>query len=106
MNLSVRPNERITFKVRHEDADVAVVDKPAGVVTQPGKGHEHDTLLNGLFARWGPLLQNLGKGRDYGLLHRLDRATSDPKRWCRSFQDRARWHVRQACRVSSRASLR
>jgi 23S rRNA pseudouridine1911/1915/1917 synthase len=76
MNLSVRPNERITFKVRHEDADVAVVDKPAGVVTQPGKGHEHDTLLNGLFARWGPLLQNLGKGRDYGLLHRLDRATS------------------------------
>lgn len=76
MNLSVKPNDRVTFKVRHEDADVVVVDKPAGIVTQPGKGHDEDTLLNGLFARYGAELQNLGKARDFGLLHRLDRQTS------------------------------
>jgi 23S rRNA pseudouridine1911/1915/1917 synthase len=76
MQLSIPPNERITFKVRHEDADVVVVDKPARLVTQPGKGHERDSLLNGLFARYGAQLQNLGRARDFGLLHRLDRQTS------------------------------
>lgn len=74
--LAIEPNDRVTFKVRHEDADFLVIDKPAGLVTQPGLGHEHDTLLNGLFAQYGALLQNLGKDRDYGLLHRLDRETS------------------------------
>lgn len=73
---SVEPNPGVTFKVRHEDADVLVVDKPAHLVTQPGKGHGADSLLNGLFARHGAELQNLGAGRDFGLLHRLDRETS------------------------------
>lgn len=45
-------------------------------MTQPGKGHEDDTLLNGLFAKYGDALQNLGRSRDFGLLHRLDRQTS------------------------------
>jgi 23S rRNA pseudouridine1911/1915/1917 synthase len=64
----------------HEDADLLVVDKPAGLVTQPGKGHASDSLLNGVFAlrdgTMGKLLHNLGARRDYGLLHRLDRETS------------------------------
>jgi 23S rRNA pseudouridine1911/1915/1917 synthase len=76
MQLSIPPNDRVTFKIRHEDADVVVVDKPARLVTQPGKGHERDALLNGLFARYGAQLQNLGRARDFGLLHRLDRQTS------------------------------
>src|SRR5262245_2328713 len=75
-HLSIEPNERVTFKVRHEDDDVLVVSKPARVVTLPGKGHERDSLLNGLFARYGARLQNLGRQRDFGLLHRLDRGTS------------------------------
>jgi len=74
--LSIEPNDRVTFKVRYEDQDVMVVGKPAGVVTTPGLGHEADSLLNGLFARMGNRLQNLGKQRDFGLLHRLDRDTS------------------------------
>ena len=73
---SVLPNEEVQFKVHHEDADVLVIGKPAHLVTQPGLGHESDSLLNGLFARWGKQLQNLGKARDFGLLHRLDRETS------------------------------
>lgn len=74
--LSVMPNPEITFAVAFEDAHLAVVSKRAGLVTQPGKGHESDALLNGLFARWGVQLQNLGAARDFGLLHRLDRETS------------------------------
>lgn len=75
-SLSVEPNAAITFKVRYQDDDLLVADKRSGLPTQPGLGHESDTLLNGLFALAGEKLQNLGKSRDYGLLHRLDKETS------------------------------
>jgi 23S rRNA pseudouridine1911/1915/1917 synthase len=74
--LSVTPNDAVTFRVCYEDEFLLVVGKPAGIVTLPGKGHESDTLLNGLFARCGKQLQKLGKERDFGLLHRLDKDTS------------------------------
>ncbi|GJM19174.1 MAG: hypothetical protein DHS20C14_13870 [Phycisphaeraceae bacterium] len=73
---TIEPNPRVTFAVLHEDDELAVVSKPARVVTHPGVGHEHDTLLNGLFARWGDKLNQMGAGRDWGLVHRLDRETS------------------------------
>jgi 23S rRNA pseudouridine1911/1915/1917 synthase len=77
---AIRPNPAITPQVLHEDADLLIVEKPAGLVTQPGKGHSSDSLLNGLFAahdgRLGKLLHNLGVRRDFGLLHRLDKDTS------------------------------
>ena len=73
---TIEPNERVTFAIAHRDDDLLVIRKPPGVVTQPGVGHEHDTLLNGLFARFGPELQQLGQKRDFGLVHRLDRETS------------------------------
>jgi 23S rRNA pseudouridine1911/1915/1917 synthase len=66
----------VPFEIAHEDGDLLVVSKPAGVVTQPGKGHLRDALLNGVFALHGKTLQNLGKKRDFGLLHRLDKGTS------------------------------
>lgn len=74
--LAVKPNPAVPFTIVHEDNDLLVVEKPAGVVTQPGKGHMHDALLNGVFARYGKLLHNLGVRRDFGLLHRLDKDTS------------------------------
>lgn len=52
------------------------VAKPAGVVTQPGRGHLDDTLLNGAFALREEALGALGADRDWGLLHRLDREVS------------------------------
>lgn len=73
---SIDPNPRITFGIAYEDDDVLVVEKPARVPTQPGKGHQTDTLLNGLFAIHANKLQNLGRDRDFGLLHRLDKDTS------------------------------
>ncbi|MFI4892548.1 MAG: RluA family pseudouridine synthase [Phycisphaerales bacterium JB058] len=76
MTLAHEPNERVGFKVHYEDEHLAVVEKPPGLVTTPGKGHEYDSLLNGLFARYGHTLQNVGADRDYGLLQRLDRDAS------------------------------
>lgn len=74
--LSVLPNSSVTFRICFEDEHLLIVGKPAGVVTLPGKGHEDDTLLNALFAHCGKLLQKIGKERDFGLLHRLDKDTS------------------------------
>ncbi|MGP1310804.1 MAG: RluA family pseudouridine synthase, partial [Phycisphaerales bacterium] len=68
--------DRVRFRVAHEGASFLVVEKPSGVSTQPGKGSGGRTLLNGLFARWGGQLQNLGAARDFGLLHRLDKDAS------------------------------
>lgn len=73
---TIDPNERITYKVWYRDDDLLIVGKPPGIVTTPGKGHDRNSLLNGLFATYGPKLQKLGKARDFGLLHRLDRDAS------------------------------
>ncbi|MGH7243739.1 MAG: RluA family pseudouridine synthase [Phycisphaerales bacterium] len=75
-NFTIEPNDHVKFKVRHADEDVLVIDKPAHVVSTPGLGHERGSVLNGLFATYGKQLQNLGKDRDFGMLHRLDRETS------------------------------
>jgi len=75
-NFTIEPNDRVVFKVRHADDDVLVIDKPAHVVSTPGAGHDRGSVLNGLFATYGKQLQNLGKDRDFGMLHRLDRETS------------------------------
>jgi len=75
-NLTIEPNDRVVFKVRYSDDDVLVIDKPAHVVSTPGLGHDRGSVLNGLFATYGKQLQNLGKDRDFGMLHRLDRETS------------------------------
>jgi 23S rRNA pseudouridine1911/1915/1917 synthase len=74
--LSIAPNPDVTFKRCYEDEHLLIVSKPAGVVTMPGKGHENDTLLNALFAHCGTQLQKIGRQRDFGLLHRLDKDTS------------------------------
>lgn len=76
MKFSVEPNDRITFGLPYQDEHLVVVEKPPRLSTQPGKGHTTDTLLNGLFAKFGQQLQNLGAARDFGLLHRLDKDTS------------------------------
>lgn len=68
----------VDFGVVFEDADLAVVDKPAGLVVHPGSGHQSGTLVHGLLARY-PEIAVLGVGdrRDRpGIVHRLDRGTS------------------------------
>lgn len=74
--LSIEPNPDLPIALAYEDADLLVALKPSRMVTTPGKGHEHDSLMNALFATHGARLQNIGRERDFGLLHRLDRQTS------------------------------
>ena len=69
-------NPRIHCRELYQDGWFVALDKPAGVVTQPGAGHKSDSLLNGLFATDGATHERLGGDRDWGLLHRLDKDTS------------------------------
>lgn len=64
--------EAIALNLVHEDQDVFVVDKPAGLVVHPGAGNPNHTLQNGLLAL-DPALARLPRA---GLIHRLDKDTS------------------------------
>lgn len=64
------------LSVLYEDEDLAVVDKPAGMVTHPGPGHWDDrTLVSALLHRW-PQAEGVGSEPRWGIVHRLDRDTS------------------------------
>jgi 23S rRNA pseudouridine1911/1915/1917 synthase len=69
--------EDIPLAVVYEDADVLVIDKPAGLVTHPSPGRSSGTLVNALLAR-APAAEYGGvAGADRpGIVHRLDRDTS------------------------------
>ena len=67
--------EPIDFGVVFEDDDLAVVDKPTGVVTHPGAGRRTGTLAAGLLHRW-PSIRGVGDEDRWGIVHRLDRDTS------------------------------
>lgn len=64
--------EPIDFTVLAEGEGWVVVDKPAGLVTHPGAGHWHGTLMNGLLYRYPELAQVTRAG----IVHRLDKDTS------------------------------
>lgn len=59
----------------HEDAQVIVVNKTAGVVVHPGSGNAVGTMVNGLLARF-PEIASVGDPDRPGIVHRLDRGTS------------------------------
>ena len=63
----------LPLAVLHEDPDLLVLDKRAGMVVHPARGTPHSTVVNALLHRLG----NPGAGGDrLGLVHRLDRETS------------------------------
>ena len=65
--------EAIDLTMVYEDDDVAVIDKPAGMVTHPAHGATSGTLVNALLAHVRSLP---GDALRPGLVHRLDRDTS------------------------------
>ncbi|HET7929831.1 MAG TPA: 23S rRNA pseudouridine(1911/1915/1917) synthase RluD [Rhodanobacteraceae bacterium] len=69
--LGDRP-EAISLEIVFEDADLLVVDKPAGLVVHPGAGNRDGTLLNALLNH-DPGLARIPRA---GIVHRLDKDTS------------------------------
>ncbi len=64
--------ERITLDVVHQDKDIFVIDKPAGLVVHPGAGNAAGTMQNALL-HLDPKLDKLPRA---GIVHRLDKETS------------------------------
>ncbi|MFO0550420.1 MAG: RluA family pseudouridine synthase [Polyangiaceae bacterium] len=71
------PDPSIAVTILFEDDDLIIVDKPAGLVVHPARGHETGTLVNGLLGR---SLTVAGDDEDWrmrpGIVHRLDKGTS------------------------------
>ena len=67
--------EAILLEVMYEDEDLAVINKPAGMVVHPAPGHHTGTLVNALLGRGGSWSAVGGSARP-GIVHRLDKGTS------------------------------
>ncbi len=77
-------DDQVVFDMVYQDDDVLVVDKPAGLVVHPARGHERGTLVNGLLARGvfdlatpevATRADEVDRARP-GIVHRLDKETS------------------------------
>lgn len=68
--------EAIPLTVLFEDADLIVIDKPAGMAAHPAPGSETGTLVNALLAHCGDSLSGIGGVARPGIVHRLDKDTS------------------------------
>jgi 23S rRNA pseudouridine1911/1915/1917 synthase len=66
----------IPLAILYEDADLLVLDKPAGLVVHPAPGNPDGTLVNALLAHCGDSLTGIGGERRPGIVHRLDKDTS------------------------------
>ncbi|MBV8193678.1 MAG: RluA family pseudouridine synthase [Alphaproteobacteria bacterium] len=64
------------LEILFEDADLLVLDKPAGLVVHPAPGNPDNTLVNALLAHCGASLSGIGGVRRPGIVHRLDKDTS------------------------------
>ena len=75
------PDDSVTVEVVFEDEYLLIVNKPAGMVVHPARGHVTGTLVNGLLARGdftrtsADPLDKLGNFRP-GIVHRIDKETS------------------------------
>jgi 23S rRNA pseudouridine1911/1915/1917 synthase len=67
--------EPIPLDVLYEDADLLVINKPAGMVVHPAAGNWHGTLVNAVLYHC-PDLEGVGGARRPGIVHRLDKDTS------------------------------
>jgi 23S rRNA pseudouridine1911/1915/1917 synthase len=66
----------LPLAILHEDRDLVVLDKAAGMVVHPARGSPHSTVVNALLHLLGPGAETASGGERLGLVHRLDKDTS------------------------------
>lgn len=67
--------ENIPLSVLYQDDDIAIIDKPSGLVVHPAAGHQQGTLVNALLHHLDGL-SGIGGEMRPGIVHRLDKDTS------------------------------
>ena len=85
--------EDMSLDILHEDAQVIVVNKPAGIVVHPGAGNPSGTLVNALLAYYPPI-RHVGEEDRPGVVHRLDKETSGVVIFAKT-EKAYKWLVRQ-----------
>jgi 23S rRNA pseudouridine1911/1915/1917 synthase len=68
--------ENIPLNIVYEDDDIAIINKPEGLVVHPGHGNLTGTLVNGLIYHFGEQLSNERGASRVGIVHRIDKGTS------------------------------
>ena len=68
--------ENIPLEILHEDDDVIVINKPAGLVVHPAPGNWTGTLVNALLYHCRDSLSGINGVKRPGIVHRLDKETS------------------------------
>lgn len=68
--------EAIPLEVLYEDADLIVINKPAGMVVHPAPGTPNGTLVNALLHHCGDTLSGIGGEKRPGIVHRIDKDTT------------------------------
>ena len=68
--------QAIPLTIVYEDADLLVVDKPAGMVVHPAAGNPDGTLVNALLHHCAGQLSGIGGVARPGIVHRIDKDTS------------------------------
>jgi 23S rRNA pseudouridine1911/1915/1917 synthase len=71
---AIPQGQDIPLDIIYEDAELIVIDKPAGLVVHPAAGNPDGTLVNALIAHCGQL--SIGGEARPGIVHRLDKDTS------------------------------
>ena len=66
----------IKLDVVHEDKDVLIINKPAGMVVHPGAGNHNKTMVNALIYKYKKKLSNINGTVRPGVVHRIDKNTS------------------------------
>ena len=67
---------KIKLDIVHEDNDVLIVNKPAGMVVHPGAGNYKETLVNALIYKYKNKLSDINGVTRPGIVHRIDKETS------------------------------
>ncbi len=72
---SLKPYE-FKLEIIHEDEDLLVINKPAGIIMHPGAGNYDKTIVNALMHYNKNSLSNIGDELRPGIIHRIDKNTS------------------------------
>jgi len=67
---------KIKLNIVHEDRDILVLNKPAGMVVHPGAGNHQNTLVNALIYKYKKKLSTINGNMRPGIVHRIDKETS------------------------------
>ncbi len=84
--LNAKP-EKMDLEIVYEDEDLAIINKPRGLVVHPAHGHEDGTMVNGLMYAFEGRLSGINGVLRPGIVHRIDKDTSGLLAVCKS--DRA-----------------